>query len=146
MLVRRPVAYPSCVSDDTPKALPYCVEPPNSSVIGIAAAPVAGVKAGSAMRPVAGGVSWPFDEYCSVCGVPTSTPSICVCTCHSFGLAVLMKYIDCVCVAPSESYTVTEVVWLYVVGSLASNGAIKGGVALPGRLVPTSTVAVAWGG
>src|SRR5690606_665701 len=67
-------------------------------------------------------------------------------TCHSLGLAVFTKWKVWVCAAPSESYTVSEVVWFQLSGSAASNGATAGTLALAGRLAPTPTLAVARGG
>src|SRR5262245_23169734 len=98
------------------------------------AAPVVGVYAGNGSRPPTGAVSRPVFEYCSVCGPPTLAPSMVSCAVHWFAVAVLVKYIVPVCVAPSESYSVSEVAWLKVFGSLGSNGATGGGVALAGRL------------
>src|SRR5690606_10923832 len=112
MLLRRPVEWPSWISADTPKRSPYWVERSRSRVRSSAAAPPGMVWVGSGISPLAGETRVPALEYCRVCGPPTSTPSIRVYTCHSLGLAVRTKYIDCECGAPSESYTVTEVVWL----------------------------------
>jgi hypothetical protein len=50
-------------------------------------------------------------EYCRVCGVPTSVPSIDSCVVHWLAVAVLTKYSVPVCVAPSESNSVSEVAW-----------------------------------
>jgi hypothetical protein len=52
---------------------------------------------------------------------------------HWLGTAVFSKYNVPVCVAPSESNSVSEVAWLKVFGSAGSNGVAAGGEALPGR-------------
>ena len=70
---------------------------------------------------------------------------MCSCAVHWLAVAVLTKYIVPVCVAPSESNSVSEVAWLKVFGSLGSNTATGGGVALAGRLSMYSTLAVAAG-
>ena len=101
--------------------------------------------AGKASRPPAGAVSTPVFEYCSVCGVPTSVPSMASCEVHWLAVAVFTKYIVPVCVAPSESNSVSEVAWLKEFGSLGLNTATGGGVALAGRLSTYSTLAVACG-
>src|SRR5688572_33415491 len=99
----------------------------------MSAAPVAGVYGGKASRPPAGAVRMPVLEYCSVCGVPTSAPSIASCAVHWLAVAVFTKYIVPVWVAPSESNSVSEVAWLKEFGSLGLNTATGGGVALAGR-------------
>ena len=67
------------------------------------------------------------------------------CAFHWLAVAVLVKYIVPVCVAPSESNSVSEVAWLKVFGSVGSNGATGGGVALAGRFSMYSTLVVAGG-
>jgi hypothetical protein len=66
----------------------------------------------------AGAVSRPVFEYCSVCGVPTSVPSIDMLRGPLVGVAVFTKYMVPVCVAPSESNSVSDVAWLKEFGSL----------------------------
>src|SRR4051812_42913850 len=92
------------------------------TVTVMSAAPVVGAYAGNGSRPPTGEVSKPVFEYCSVCAAPTVAPSIASCAVHWLAIAVLVKYIVPVCVAPSESYSVREVSWLKVFGSFGSNG------------------------
>src|SRR5689334_4345866 len=103
------------------------------TVTFMAAAPVVGVYAGNGSRPPTGVCRMPLEEYCSVCAPPTAVPSMYRRAFHWLAVAVLLKYMVPVCVAPSESYSVSEVAWLKVLGLLGSNGAVGGGLALPGR-------------
>src|ERR1044072_1831294 len=96
------------------------------------AAPVAGVDAGRASWPPTGAVSRPVFEYCRVCAGPVSVPSMASCAVHWLAVAVLVKYMVPVCVAPSESNSVSDVAWLKVFGALGWTGAGGGTGALSG--------------
>src|SRR5690606_36609452 len=146
MPTRRPVAWPSCDSAETEKRSPYWLVLPRSRMTSAAAAPLLGSCGPRLMVAGAGATSLPVSEYFSVVAPPTGCPSMEAWTCHSLGLAVFTKWKVWVCAAPSESYTVSEVVWFQLSGSAASNGATAGTLALAGRLAPTPTLAVARGG
>src|SRR3954466_9376420 len=68
------------------------------------------------------------------------------CVSHWLGVAVFTKYSVPVCVAPSESNSVSDVAWLNVFGSFGLNGAVAGCAALPGRFSTYSAFDVAAGG
>src|SRR5689334_19044250 len=116
----------------TPKVLPYCVAPAKSKVIVIAAAPVAGVYEGKVIWPLAGVVNVPVLLKFSACAPPTAVPSTYRRPSQAPAAAPFTKYIDAVCAAPSESYTVSEVARLKLFGSAGLNVATEGGVASAG--------------